>query len=81
MVVYELYWLKPTGEYQLIGVLPERRKNTMRMTRDSVINWAKMLLGHDVDCKNIFFERLILDRLADRILWHDLSSNSIKFIN
>ena len=78
MVVYELYWLDPTGEYQIIGVLPERRKNPMRITKDSVINWAKMLLGDDVDSKNIFFKRLTIDSLQDRILWHDLSNHSIK---
>ncbi len=81
MVVYELYWLDPTGEYQLIGVLPERRKNLMRITKDSVVNWGKMLLGDDVDSKNIFFKRGTIDSLADRILWHDVSNPSIKIIS
>ncbi len=76
MVIYEVYWLKPTGECQMIGVLPERRKNPMRITRESVINWAKMLLGQNVESKSIFFNRLTIDSLADRILWHDLSSRS-----
>ncbi len=78
MVVYELYWFKPTGECQIIGVLPERRKNPIRITRESVINWGKILLGHDADSKNIFFKRLTIDSLADRILWHDLSIRSIE---
>jgi hypothetical protein len=78
MIVYELYCLNPTGEYQIIGVLPERRKNPMRITKESVMNWGKMLLGDDVDSKNIFFKRLTIDSLADRILWHDLSNHSIK---
>jgi hypothetical protein len=78
MVVYELYSLYPTGEYQIIGVLPERRKNPMRITKSSVINWGKTLLGNDADSKNIFFKRLTIDSLADRILWHDLSNHSIK---
>jgi hypothetical protein len=81
MVVYELYWLNPTGEYQIIGVLPERRKNPMRITKDSVMNWGKMLLGNDVDSKNIFFKRLIITSLADKILWHDLSNHSIDLIS
>ena len=42
------------------------------------MNWGKMLLGDDVDSKNIFFKRLTIDSLADRILWHDLSNHSIK---
>ncbi len=63
MVAYELYWLNPTGEYQIIGVLPERRKNPMRITKDSVMNWGKMFLGDDVDSKNIFFKPLTIDRI------------------
>ena len=78
MVVYELYWLNPTGEYQIIGVLPERRKNPMRITKDSVMNWGKMVLGDAADGANIFFKRLTIDNLADRILWHDLSNPLIK---
>ena len=78
MVVYELYWLDPTGEDKIIGVLPERRRNPMRITKDSVMNWGKMLLGDDVDSKNIFFKRLTIDSLADRILWLGLSHHSIK---
>jgi hypothetical protein len=78
MVVYELYWLDPTGKDKIIGVLPERRRNPMRITKDSVMNWGKMLLGDDVDSKNIFFKRLTIDSLADRILWLGLSNHSIK---
>jgi hypothetical protein len=81
MVVYEVYCLNPTGEYQLIGVLPERRKNTMRITKDSVINWGKMLLGDNLDSKNIFFKPLTIDSLADRILWHDLCDHSIDIVS
>jgi hypothetical protein len=81
MVVYELYWLNSKGEHQMIGVLPERRKNPMRITKSSVMNWGKMLLGDDVDSKNIFFTRLTIDSLADRILWHDVPNPSIKIIS
>ncbi len=76
MVAYELYWLNPIGEYDLIGVLPERRKNPMRITKDSITNWGKMLLGDAVDSKNIFFKLLTIESLADKILWQDLSYNN-----
>ena len=76
MVAYELYWLNPIGKYDLIGVLPERRKNPMRITKDSITNWGKMLLGDAVDSKNIFFKLLTIDSLADKILWQDLSYNN-----
>ena len=81
MVVYELYWLNQTGEYEIIGVLPERRKNPMRITKNSVMNWGKMLLSDDADSMNIFFKRVTIDSLADRILWHDLSNHLINIIS
>jgi len=56
MLVYELYALKKKKGYELIGVLPERRKNPARMTKNSVTNWGKMLLGQDVESKDIFFK-------------------------
>ncbi len=80
MVAYEIYWLDPKRGYEIIGVLPERRKNPMRMTKESVMNWAKTLLGNDVDSKNIFFKRVTIDSLAGRILWRDLSNHPINII-
>jgi hypothetical protein len=38
MVAYEFYWLDPSGRYQIIGVLPERRKNPERITKESVMH-------------------------------------------
>jgi hypothetical protein len=81
MVAYEFYWLDPKGGYQIIGVLPERRKNPMRITKESVMNWGKMLLDNDADSKNIFFRRVTIDSLADGILWLDLSNHLIYIVN
>ena len=81
MVAYEFYLPDPKGGYQIIGVLPERRKNPMRITRESVMNWGKMLLDNDVDSKNIFFKRVVIDTLADRILWHDLCNHLINIVS
>ncbi len=81
MVIYELYWLTPTGEYQFIGVLPERRRNSIRITRDSVINWGKIQLGDDVDNNKIFFKSFTIDCSQDGILWHDLSNDSMRIKN
>jgi hypothetical protein len=76
MVAYEFYWRDPKGRYQIIGVLPERRKNPMRITMESVMNWGKMILG-DVDSKNLFFKWITIDTLADRTLWHYLPNHLI----
>jgi len=61
MLVYELYAFDKTKGYELIGVLPERRKNPMRITKNSVINWVKMFSGDDVDSKDIFFKPVRID--------------------
>jgi hypothetical protein len=61
MLVYELYAFNKTKGYELIGVLPERRKNPARITKNSVMNWAKMLSGDDVDSKDIFFKPVRID--------------------
>jgi hypothetical protein len=61
MLVYELYAFNKTKGYELIGILPERRKNPARITQNSVMNWAKMLSGDDVDSKDIFFKPVRID--------------------
>ena len=76
MLVYELYTFNKTKGYQIIGVLPERRKNPTRITNDSVMNWGKMLLDDHVDSKNIFFKPVRIIGLSDRILWQDLYFNN-----
>ena len=53
----------------------------MRITTESVMNWGKMLLGNDVDSKNLFFKWITIDTLADSILWHDLSNHLIDIIS
>jgi len=45
MVGYELYrWREPKG-YDLIGILPERRNNPQRVTKESVLNWGQKYFG------------------------------------
>ena len=80
MLVYELYTFHKKKGYELIGVLPERRKNRTRITKESVIRWGRMLLDDDVDSKDIFFKPIAIESLADGILWHDLSNHSINIM-
>jgi hypothetical protein len=65
---------------ELMGMLVERRKNPMRIAKDSVMNWGKMLLGDYVDNKNIFFKRATIDDFIGRILWVNLSFNNHSII-
>ena len=73
MLAYELYRFNKKKGYEFIGVLPERRKNPMRITKNSVMNWGKTLLGDNVDSKNMFFKRVAIDRFSGRIVWFDLA--------
>ena len=76
MLAYELYTFNKKKGYEFIGILPERRKNPMRITKTSIMNWGKTLLGDNVGSKNMFFEWVAIDRLSGRILWVDLSYNN-----
>ena len=61
MLVYEQYEFNKTKGYDLIWVLPERRKNPARITKESIMDWGKKLLGDDVDSKDIFFKPVRID--------------------
>jgi hypothetical protein len=55
MVGYEFYWHDPIKGYQLIGVLPERRRNLKRITKESVLNWGKKYFGNNLNLNEMFF--------------------------
>jgi hypothetical protein len=67
MVAYEFYWLNPTGGYQIIGVLPEKRKNSARITQQSIMNWGEKIFGKGLDTKEIFFIQVTIDEKTVRI--------------
>lgn len=62
MVAYELYYRNKKGEECLLGVLPERRKNATRITKQSVLKWGKMVLRYSqsVNLNTVYFERVEL---------------------
>ena len=55
MVAYEIYWCDARGGEHFIGILPERRKNQERITKESVLNWGRKVIGDDIEVKDIFF--------------------------
>ena len=69
MLGYKLYLLDETKGYELIAVVPERRKKAKRITEESVINWGRTLLGNNRKGENIFFERTTINNIRERILW------------
>ena len=58
MVVYELYSSDEIGQEHFIGILPERRKNPERITRESVLNWGWKVIGDTPDVENIYFVKV-----------------------
>ncbi len=58
MVVYEVYCREKGGNEHFIGVLPERRKNLKRMTKNSVLNWGRRLVDNNSGVNNIYFVKV-----------------------
>ena len=67
MVAYELYLHNGKEEDELIGILPERRKDPNRITKESVLNWGRMLLGDDTNKKGIIIKQLRIDDITKQI--------------
>ena len=67
MIAYEFYWHDELNGDQLIGLLPERRKNSERITRISIMNWVGQFLGNDLDTHNIFFVQVTIDKSTGEI--------------
>lgn len=67
MVAYEYYWRNDMKGYELIGVLPERRKDLNRVTPKSIIGLGKKFWGDNVDIDHILFIRISIDRITGEI--------------
>jgi hypothetical protein len=55
MVAYEFYRHDETGKERFIGILPERRKNPERITKESALNWRWKVIGDQSDVNDIYF--------------------------
>ena len=55
MSAYEPYTLNEGKGYEFIGFLPERRRNPIRITQDSVTNWGKKYFGNKLNLNEMFF--------------------------
>ncbi len=60
MLTYEFYWSDPVKGDELLGILPERRKNPTRITQYSVIKWGRMFLSDHMNEKGIFFKKVTI---------------------
>ena len=64
---YELYWRDPTKGYQLIGVLPERRSDPKRITKESVMNWGKIYFAKNLKGNYMFLFQVTTDENTGRV--------------
>jgi hypothetical protein len=67
MLAYEYYWRDGTRGYELIGVLPERRKDTDRLSSKSILGFGKKFWGDHVDIDDILFIRIKIDKKTGEI--------------
>jgi len=66
MVAYELFSFDKKNGYQFIGILPERRKDPKRITKESVVNWGRVVLGNRSEGKKILFNRIAMENVTGR---------------
>jgi len=65
MIAYEFYSRDKSGELYLIGVLPERRRDQERITDESIIKWARSLLGDESGVNKIAYRTIKLEKTQD----------------
>ena len=67
MVAYEYYGRNDIRGYELIGVLPERRKDIDRVTAKSIIALGKKFWGDNVEMGDILFIRVSINKMTGEI--------------
>ena len=63
LVAYEFYWCDENGKEHLIGILPERRKDPERITKESILNWGWKVMGEHPNVKDIYFIQVEMSKL------------------
>ena len=66
MLVYEFYCRDSVKEYELLGILPERRKDPRRITDASVMNWGKKFLSNNGSKKSIFYKKVTISEYTGK---------------
>ncbi len=67
---YEVYKSNHvTGKDIMIGILPERRKDPSRATKESVLNWGRALLGEKAKAVKIYFIEINIRKTKAGIFW------------
>jgi hypothetical protein len=61
MVAYEFYLKNGDRGDQLLGILPERRIRSDRISQESIMNWARMAFSNNLDVSKVFFVQINLE--------------------
>ena len=61
MLAYEYYWKDEDNRVHSIGIIPERKGRSERITSESILNLAKRILGDEAGLENLFFAQLTID--------------------
>ncbi len=60
MIAYEFYSRDADGVH-LVGILPERRKDPRRITRESIMKWGREIAGPFTDLSTLLFIEINID--------------------
>ena len=57
MIAYEFYSFdeNEAGEIHFIGILPERRNDPLRITRESIVSLGREVIGDHLDINSLYF--------------------------
>jgi hypothetical protein len=66
MLAYQLFSYDEKNGYNFIGILPEKRMNQKRITKESVLNWGRTILGSNADGKKIIFKSVTIDDITGK---------------
>jgi hypothetical protein len=69
MIGYAFYWIDEKDKARFIGLLPERRKDPERITKESVMKFGRTIAGKSADVDKIFFLRVTLDESTGEVSW------------
>ncbi len=61
MLAYEYYWKDKENRVHFIGIIPERRRGSERITGESILNLGKTILGDETGVSNLFFVQIMID--------------------
>ena len=57
MIAYEFYSFDEDepGRVHFVGILPERRNDPLRITRESIVSFGKDVIGDNPDVNSLYF--------------------------